>query len=122
VRGHPYTVFGYKGKQVRDQIHAHDVVNLFFEYFRAPRSGEVYNLGGGRKNSISILETIKELDCRGFPLNWSYEDRPRTGDHICYISNTAKLRAHFPNWNLQYDLPQILDQIILHYSSSGGRQ
>jgi CDP-paratose 2-epimerase len=115
VRGLPYTIFGYKGKQVRDQIHAYDVARLFLQYFRAPRAGEVYNLGGGRENSISILETIEELARRGFPLHWKYEDQPRRGDHICYISNTTKVRSHFPSWNMRYDLPRIFDEIVSHY-------
>lgn len=115
VRGLPYNIFGYKGKQVRDQIHAYDVAQLFLQYFRAPRPGEVYNLGGGRENSISILETIEELARRGFRLNWKYEDQPRRGDHICYISNTAKIRSHFPSWNMSYDLPRIFDEIVSHH-------
>ena len=115
VGGVDYTVFGYKGKQVRDQIHADDVARLFLEFFQNPRCGEVYNLGGGRQNSISVLETIQELAHRGYKLRWKYDDRARKGDHICYISNTAKLRAHFPNWKMQYDLPRILDDIVSHY-------
>jgi CDP-paratose 2-epimerase len=115
VRGFPYTIFGYKGKQVRDQIHAYDVAQLFLLYFRAPRPGEVYNLGGGRENSISMLETIEELARRGFRLHWKYEDQPRRGDHICYISNTAKIRSHFPSWNMSYDLPRIFDEIVSHH-------
>ena len=115
VGGRDYTVFGYKGKQVRDQIHGDDVARLFLEFFQHPRCGEVYNLGGGRQNSISVLETIQELAERGYKLRWKYEDCPRKGDHICYISNTAKLRSHFPNWSMQYDLARILDDIVSHY-------
>jgi CDP-paratose 2-epimerase len=115
VNGLPYTVFGYKGKQVRDQIHAYDVAQIFLHYFRAPRPGEVYNVGGGRPNSISILETIEDLAGRGFALRWSYDDRPRSGDHICYISNIEKLRSHFPSWSMRYDLPNILGEIVSHY-------
>jgi CDP-paratose 2-epimerase len=115
VFGDQYIVLGYKGKQVRDQIHAWDVAQVFLQFFRAPRCGEVYNLGAGRPNSISILETIAELDRRGFPLNWQYEDVSRKGDHICYISDLSKLRSHFPAWELHYGLSEILDEILAHY-------
>ena len=118
VRGMDYTVFGYKAKQVRDQIHADDVAQLFLQYFQNPRCGEVYNLGGGRQNSISILETIKALSDRGFELRWTYDDHPRKGDHICYISNIAKLRSHFPNWTVRSDLQRIIDEIVSYYVSS----
>ncbi len=118
VRGADYTVFGYKAKQVRDQIHADDVAELFLEYFRKPRCGEVYNLGGGRRNSISILETIAALKDRGYNLRWKYNDHARIGDHICYISNLTKLQSHFPGWKMQYDLPRILDDIVSHYASA----
>jgi CDP-paratose 2-epimerase len=116
VTGRPYTIFGYKGKQVRDQIHANDVVQLFLHFFRAPRCGEVYNLGGGRQNSISILETIEVLDAIGCKLDYTYTDQQRTGDHICYISDLTKIRSHFPAWELEYDLPKILRQLVERYS------
>jgi CDP-paratose 2-epimerase len=116
VLGLPYTIYGYRGKQVRDQIHAYDVVQLFLAYARDPRPGEVYNLGGGRQNSISILETIAALAARGFVLQPHYEDAPRRGDHICYVSDLTKIRAHFPQWTLTYDLARILDEIVAHYA------
>ncbi len=112
VTGKPYTVFGYKAKQVRDQIHSRDVARLFLEFSRHPRMGEVYNLGGGRGNSISVLETIDMLAAMGFTLNWSYKDQNRTGDHICYISDLTKIRSHFPNWKLEYDLLRIVNEIV----------
>lgn len=112
VLGIPYTINGYKGKQVRDQIHAADVARLFLEFYRAPRCGEVYNLGGGRANSLSILETIEMLKERGFTLAASYAETNRVGDHICYISDLSKLRSHFPAWKLRYDLPRILDEMV----------
>jgi CDP-paratose 2-epimerase len=112
ITGKPYTLYGYKGKQVRDQIHCRDVSRLFLEFFRAPRCGEVYNLGGGRQNSISIMETIRLLRAKGFNLNYRYDPTNRTGDHICYISDLAKIRSHFPNWKIEYDLNRILDEII----------
>jgi len=113
--GKEYTIYGYKGKQVRDQIHSYDVAHLFMEFFRAPRCGEVYNLGGGRANSLSILETVDALAAMGLKLRYSYKDTNRTGDHICYISDLSKLRAHFPNWKMQYDLPRILDEIAARH-------
>ncbi|MGA2725641.1 MAG: NAD-dependent epimerase/dehydratase family protein [Bryobacteraceae bacterium] len=112
VTGKPYTIFGYKGKQVRDQIHAHDVASLFLEFYRHPRCGEVYNLGGGRSNSISVLETIDILAQMGFHLTYEYKDQNRRGDHICYISDLTKLRSHFPGWVLRYGLPRIISEIV----------
>jgi CDP-paratose 2-epimerase len=112
VTGKPYTIYGYKGKQVRDQIHARDVASLFLHFYRNPRHGEVYNLGGGRANSISLLETIDALAGLGFHLRYEYRDENRRGDHICYISDIRKLRGHFPEWSLAYDLPRILSEIV----------
>jgi CDP-paratose 2-epimerase len=111
ISGKPYTIWGYQGKQVRDQIHCHDVASLFLEFYRQPRCGEVYNLGGGRANSLSILETIDLLAEMGFPLQYEYNPTNRIGDHICYISDLSKLRAHFPGWQLEYDLHAIVEQI-----------
>ena len=112
VAGKPYQLYGYQGKQVRDQIHSSDVARLFLEFYHHPRPGEVYNMGGGRTNSISILETIDLLADMGYPLNYTYQPTNRVGDHICYISDLSKLRAHFPNWRLEYDLPKIVDGIV----------
>lgn len=117
VHGVPYTIHGYKGKQVRDQIHAYDVIQLFLEFFRNPRPGEVYNLGGGRANGISILETISALAARGHRLEYTYSDSARTGDHICYLSDLTKIREHFPNWRLTRTLDAILDEIVERYAS-----
>jgi len=114
--GKEYTIYGYKGKQVRDQIHSYDVAHLFLEFFQSPRCGEVYNLGGGRNNSLSILETIELLAGMGLKLNYSYKDANRTGDHICYISDLTKLRQHFPKWKMRYDLRRILEQIAERHS------
>ena len=107
-----YVINGYKGKQVRDQIHSSDVAHLFLEFFASPRCGEVYNLGGGRSNSLSILETIDAMAGMGLRLRYSYQDTNRIGDHICYISDLGKLHNHFPNWKLEYGLPRILDQLV----------
>jgi len=88
LTGGKYSVFGYKGKQVRDNIHSHDVVRAIEEFAANPRPGEVYNLGGGRRNSVSMLEAIAEIaELTGKKLNWTYVDEPRKGDHICYISD-----------------------------------
>ncbi|MBI1790032.1 MAG: NAD-dependent epimerase/dehydratase family protein [Acidobacteria bacterium] len=112
VAGRAYTIYGHKGKQVRDQIHCRDVARLFLEFFRHPRCGEVYNLGGGRDNSLSILETIDLLDEMGYRLRYGYHEEPRIGDHICYFSDLSKIRAHFPDWRIGYDLPRILAGIV----------
>jgi CDP-paratose 2-epimerase len=117
VTGREYTVYGYKSKQVRDQIHCADVARLFLEFYANPRKGEVYNMGGGRSNSLSIIETISMLDDRGFKLKHTYNDQNRTGDHICYISDLTKIRNHFPNWDLSYNLPRIFDEIIDRYAA-----
>jgi CDP-paratose 2-epimerase len=117
VLGMPYTIHGYKGKQVRDQIHAYDVARLFLEFYHAPRCGEVYNLGGGRSNSLSILETIDLLEQRGFYLNASYAPTHRVGDHICYISDLSKLKEHFPEWKLAYDLTRIVDEMVEYFAA-----
>lgn len=115
VTGREYTVYGYKAKQVRDQIHCNDVARLFLEFFAAPRKGEVYNMGGGRSNSISIIETVAILKEMGFALNFEYRDQNRAGDHICYISDLTKIRSHFPAWRLEYDLPRIFAEIVERY-------
>ena len=110
--GRPYRVFGYKGKQVRDNIQAHDVCCLL-EAFRAnPRCGEVYNLGGGRGNSISVLEAIAAAEAAtGKKMSYTYVDQNRAGDHICYISDLTKIKSHFPGWDITIRLPQIFEQI-----------
>jgi len=113
VSGGQYTIFGYKGKQVRDQIHSHDVVRAFEEFIKAPRPGEVYNLGGGRGNSASMMECIRMVeDMTGKKLNSTYTDQNRIGDHICYISDLTKLKSHYPNWDITKDLPTICEEII----------
>jgi CDP-paratose 2-epimerase len=115
VSGKGYRIYGYNGKQVRDQIHSHDVASVFYEFFKAPRAGEVYNLGGGRGNSLSILETVEALGQMGHTLKFEYDETNRIGDHICYISDIGKLRSHFPNWRLEYDIPRILEEIVTRY-------
>jgi CDP-paratose 2-epimerase len=112
ITGRQYTIHGYQGKQVRDQIHCRDVARLFLEFHKRPRFGEVYNLGGGRQNSVSILETIDILAQLGFHLRYDYDSANRTGDHICYISDLTKVKSHFPEWSLKYDLKQIIVEIV----------
>lgn len=112
VERRSYTIFGFRGKQVRDQIHAADVANLFLCFYRQPRCGEVYNLGGGRANSVSILEAIDMLADCGFHLAYDYKEQNRLGDHICYISDLSKLAAHYPEWRIEYDLQRILSDVI----------
>jgi CDP-paratose 2-epimerase len=112
LTGREYTIYGYNGKQVRDQIHSRDVAQLFLEFYKNPRPGEVYNLGGGRQNSLSILETIEMLAQMGYHLRYSYNPTNRVGDHICYISDLRKIRTHFPNWQIRYDLPKIISEIV----------
>jgi CDP-paratose 2-epimerase len=113
LSGGPYTVFGYKGKQVRDNIHSHDVVRAIEEFAANPRPGEVYNLGGGRDNSISMLEAIRRIEhMTGRKLDWRYVEEARKGDHICYISNLGKFRTYYPNWRVTHSLDSILEEMI----------
>jgi len=110
--GRPYQVFGYKGKQVRDNIHAADVCRALELFQQAPRNGEVYNIGGGRANSISVLEAIDAAErITGRRLSWHYVDKPRIADHICYISDTSKLASHYPDWGITKTLPDIFSDI-----------
>lgn len=110
--GTPYTIFGYKGKQVRDNIHAHDLVNMFWHFHQAPRPGEVYNAGGGREANISMLEAIEKSEkILGKKANVTYIDEPRIGDHIWYISDTSKFKNHYPGWKITYDIDATLREI-----------
>jgi CDP-paratose 2-epimerase len=110
--GIPYTVFGYKGKQVRDNIHSADLITAMNEFFRAPRSGEVYNMGGGRFSNCSMIEAIHLCEeISGRELVWSYQETNRLGDHIWYISSLQKFMGHYPNWRIQFDVPAILRDI-----------
>jgi CDP-paratose 2-epimerase len=111
--GETYSIFGYKGKQVRDQIHSSDVLAAFVEFTRNPRPGEVYNLGGGRENSASILECIQKLEeLLGKKVQTTYVDKARAGDHICYISDLTKFKSHYPNWKIRCSLDQILEKMM----------
>ena len=114
LSGGTYSVFGYKGKQVRDNIHSYDVVRAIEEFAENPRPGEVYNLGGGRENSISVIEAIGRLEqMTGRKMNWRYLDEARKGDHVCYISNLGKFKSHYPNWKITHSLDAILEEIVV---------
>jgi CDP-paratose 2-epimerase len=107
-----YTIFGYKGKQVRDNIHSEDVARFMYEVYCNPRSGEIYNLGGGKQNSCSILEAFDLAEaCTGKRQAFIYADQNRMGDHICYYSDLRKMKEHYPRWNLTKSLPQIFSEI-----------
>jgi CDP-paratose 2-epimerase len=112
ITGAPYTVLGYKCKQVRDNIHAHDLVNMFWHYFKNPRPGEVYNAGGGRFSNCSMLEAIALCErLTGKPMNWQYSEKNRIGDHIWWISDTRRFQGHYPEWKQEYDVTRILTEI-----------
>jgi CDP-paratose 2-epimerase len=108
----PYTIFGYLGKQVRDNIHSYDLVRAFDEFRKAPRPGEVYNIGGGRQSNCSLREAVELCqEITGCPVELRYSDTNRVGDHIWWISSLDKLRAHYPDWRLTYDVQAILHDI-----------
>jgi CDP-paratose 2-epimerase len=110
--GKKYTIFGYKGKQVRDNIHSHDLVNAFWHFYQNPRSGEVYNIGGARNSNISMLEAIDAIEKRlGKKANYELGEENRIGDHIWYISDVSKFKSHYPNWDFEYDIDAILDEM-----------
>jgi CDP-paratose 2-epimerase len=113
LEGKKYTIFGYKGKQVRDNIHSFDVATFTHHFLQAPRVAEVYNLGGGRENSISILEAFKLAEeLSGKAQLYEYSDQARLGDHICYISDLSKIRSHYPKWQLTKDLRTTFTEIM----------
>ena len=113
VTGRPYTVFGYKAKQVRDNIHSADLLAAFHAFVQAPRSGEVYNMGGGRASHCSMLEAIAACErIVGRPMQWTYQEQNRVGDHIWYVSDLRRFQAHYPSWRITRDVDQILEEII----------
>jgi CDP-paratose 2-epimerase len=117
IQGGIYKVFGYKGKQVRDNIHSLDVARAIDMFIQNPRPGEVYNIGGGRANSCSILEAFEMVKCvTGKTMNYEYVDKNREGDHICYISNLSKLKEHYPGWDVTIDLETIFKEITQGWS------
>lgn len=107
--GNKYTIFGYKGKQVRDNIHSFDLVNAFYHVYKDPKCGEVYNIGGSRHSNISVLEAIEKIEnILGKKANYDYSDFNRSGDHIWYISDVSKLKKHYPKWTYTYNIDMIL--------------
>ncbi len=112
LTGDPYTIFGFKGKQVRDNIHSYDLVNMFWHFYQAPRPGEVYNAGGSRHSNCSILEAIEMCEAiTGKKMNWTYSDVNRIGDHIWWISDLGKFKSHYPDWNFNFGIHNILEEI-----------
>lgn len=115
-----YTVYGYKAKQVRDNIHAYDVARFAWEFIQAPRHGEVYNLGGGAANSVSMLEAFTRVEAlSGKKMNYTYSDKNRAGDHICYYSDLRKMKAHYPAWSLTKSLDDIFTEIVASWRGRG---
>ncbi|MEM8907138.1 MAG: NAD-dependent epimerase/dehydratase family protein [Bacteroidota bacterium] len=108
-----YTIFGYKGKQVRDNIHSYDVARFMEAFFAAPRMGEVYNIGGGRDNSTSILEAFQRVEnISGKKMRYQYSEQNRSGDHMCYISDLSKMKSHYPNWDISKSLQDVFEEIV----------
>ena len=108
-----YTIIGYKGKQVRDEIHSHDVVQARWAFAQNPRPGEVYNLGGRRANSASLLECTSKIEALlGRRLDTRFQEQARKGDHICYISDLTKFQTHYPEWRLSRSLDQIIEELV----------
>jgi CDP-paratose 2-epimerase len=114
LEGRTYKIFGYKGKQVRDNIHSHDVARFIEEFINAPRSAEVYNLGGGKDNTCSILEAFEiAASISGKKMQYEYVDKNREGDHICYYSDLRKMKQHYPNWGITKSLQIFLPRLLL---------
>lgn len=112
ISGDHYTIFGYKGKQVRDNIHSHDLVSMFWSFYNNPRSGEVYNAGGGRFSNCSLIEAIDICEeITGNKMNYTYSESNRIGDHIWYISDLTKFKSHYPEWKQEYKIKMIFDEL-----------
>ena len=113
-----YNIIGYKGKQVRDNIHSYDLINCFWEFFKKPKKGEVYNIGGGRFSNCSILEAIKIVEkLEGKKINIKYTKQNRIGDHIWYISNNSKFKKNYPNWKQKYNTLKIIEEIYYSFKN-----
>jgi CDP-paratose 2-epimerase len=116
--GEPYTIFGYKGKQVRDNIHSYDLVNAFYHFYKKPRKGEVYNIGGSRHSNISMLEAIDKVEkILGRRARVRYSNKNRIGDHMWYISDVSKFRKHYPEWDYKFSGDDIIRQICERFGS-----
>lgn len=115
ARGEEYSIYGYKGKQVRDNIHSYDLVNAFYHVYQNPRMGEAYNMGGSRHSNTSILEAIYKAEkFLGKKAKIKYIDTPRSGDHIWYVSDVSKFQSHYPDWKYTYNGDQIIEDICRH--------
>jgi len=115
LNGKIYNIFGYKGKQVRDQIHSYDVVTAFNAFYKNPKCGAVYNLGGGKPNSVSILETIDRVEhLLNRKINYQYLEQNRIGDHICYYSDLTRFKTDYPEWSITYSLDDIFEEFVKH--------
>ena len=111
--GKTYNIYGYKGKQVRDNMHAHDLVTAFDNFYKNPVSGEAYNMGGSRFSHSSLLELIEMLEvATGEKLNTNYINDNRRGDHVWYVSDVRKFQKHYPDWKYKYDLNSIIDEVL----------
>jgi CDP-paratose 2-epimerase len=114
MMGTPYQVFGYNGKQVRDNIHSYDLINAFYHFYQSPKIGEVYNMGGSRYSNCSMLEAIQHCELIvEKKLDWTYCESNRIGDHIWWISDVSKFKAHYPGWDLTYTVPDILKEMFV---------
>ncbi len=112
VTGRRYTIFGYQGKQVRDNIHSYDLINMFWHFYQKPRVAAVYNTGGSRHSHCSMLEAIALCEeIAGKKLDWTYSETNRMGDHIWYVSDVSRFQRHYPNWAYQYDLRTLMETI-----------
>jgi CDP-paratose 2-epimerase len=113
ITGAPYVICGYKGKQVRDNIHAHDLINAFYQFYLNPRCGEVYNIGGGRDSNISMIEAIRRCEeLSGQKMNVTYDPTNRIGDHMWWVTDFTKFRNHYPDWGLTFTIDGILAEIL----------
>ena len=113
LRKRKYTIIGYKGKQVRDNIHSMDLVNCFWEYYKKPRKGEVYNIGGGRFSNCSIIEALDLVEnTKNIKIKKNFLKTPRVGDHVWYISDLKKFKNHYPKWKQKYNTKKIIEELI----------
>tara|TARA_B100000767_G_C19762543_1_gene535894 strand:+ start:1359 stop:2402 length:1044 start_codon:yes stop_codon:yes gene_type:complete len=113
IKERRYSIIGYKGKQVRDNLHSHDLVNCFWEFYKKPRKGEVYNIGGGRHSNCSIIEALELIEeLKNISIKKEYLKTPRVGDHIWYISNLSKFKKHYPKWKQKYNTKKIINELL----------
>ena len=116
LKYHSYSVYGYKGKQVRDNIHSYDLAKCFWNYFKKPRVGEVYNIGGGRKSNCSVVEALNYVESiLNIKVKRIFHKTNRVGDHIWYISDTTKFKKHYPNWKQKYNIKEIIEELVYSF-------